>query len=170
MIEETKKISKKAPLFLEIERKFTDEHTKEAERQRLEKLKEIKAQHQPVSKDDISSHARKYEDIIRQKREELKVKRGVLDSVSSNNGEAAGVGRSHPESARIAPVQSSERIKNYKSKFYLDQVEEDRGQKELREKEKMSKKRMAEKANNYAKYVREMYAPQVSEDNVLLAQ
>lgn len=26
---------------------------------------------------------------------------------------------------------------------------------------------MVEKANNYAKYVREMYAPQISEDNVL---
>ena len=26
---------------------------------------------------------------------------------------------------------------------------------------------MVEKANNYAKYVREMYAPQVSEDNIL---
>ena len=27
---------------------------------------------------------------------------------------------------------------------------------------------MVEKANNYAKYVREMYAPQISEDNVLI--
>lgn len=26
---------------------------------------------------------------------------------------------------------------------------------------------MVEKANSYAKYVREMYAPQVSEDNIL---
>ena len=72
MQEETKKISKKPKLFIEIEKKYTEEQIKEIERQRIEKLKEIKAQHQPVSKDDIINHARKYEDIIRQKREELK--------------------------------------------------------------------------------------------------
>lgn len=84
MVEETKKISKRSKLFLEVERKFTDEQVKEAEKQRLEKLREIKEKHQPVSKDDIVEHARKYEDIIRQKKEELKQKRGVLDSVNSN--------------------------------------------------------------------------------------
>ncbi len=72
MQEETKKISKKPKLFIELEKKYTEEQIKEIERQRIEKLKEIKAQHQPVSKDDIINHARKYEDIIRQKREELK--------------------------------------------------------------------------------------------------
>ena len=84
MVEETKKISKKPKLFVELEKKYTDEQIKEVERQRIEKLKEIKAQHQPVSKDEIVSHARKYEDIIRQKREELRQKRGILDSVNSN--------------------------------------------------------------------------------------
>ena len=72
MQEETKKISKKPKLFIELEKKYTEEQIKEIERQRIEKLKEIKAQHQPVSKDNIINHARKYEDIIRQKREELK--------------------------------------------------------------------------------------------------
>ena len=72
MQEETKKISKKPKLFIELEKKYTEEQIKEIERQRIEKLKEIKAQHQPVSKDDIINHSRKYEDIIRQKREELK--------------------------------------------------------------------------------------------------
>ncbi len=43
----------------------------------------------------------------------------------------------------------------------MEQVEEDREMKEQRDKEKMSKKRLVEKANNYAKYVREMYAPTV---------
>jgi len=84
MVEETKKISKKPKLFIELEKKYTDEQIKEVEKNRIEKLKEIKAQHQPVSKDEIVNHARKYEDIIRQKREELRQKRGVLDSVNSN--------------------------------------------------------------------------------------
>lgn len=101
MIEETKKISKKQKLYIEIEKKFTDESSKEAEQKRLEKLKEIKAMHQPVSKDDIISHARKYEEVIRQKREELRAKRGGL-------GDA------------IVHYESSERIKNYKSKFYME--------------------------------------------------
>lgn len=49
----------------------------------------------------------------------------------------------------------------------MDQVEEDREMKEHRDKDKLSKKRLAEKANNYAKYVREMYAPSVvNQDSV----
>jgi hypothetical protein len=53
---------------------------------------------------------------------------------------------------------------NYKSKFYLEQVEEDREIKQQREKSMVEKRKMMEKANSYAKYVREMYAPTVSED------
>ena len=41
----------------------------------------------------------------------------------------------------------------------MDLVEGDREKKEQAEKEKLSKKRIAEKVNNYSKYVREMYAP-----------
>ena len=85
MVEETKKISKRSRLFIDIERKFTDDQMREAEKQRLEKLREIKERNQPISKDEIVEHARKYEDIIRQKKEELKQKRGVLDSVSSKS-------------------------------------------------------------------------------------
>jgi hypothetical protein len=59
---------------------------------------------------------------------------------------------------------NEQRIKNYKSKFYLEQVEEDREIKQQREKLQMEKKKLAEKANSYAKYVREMYAPTVSDE------
>lgn len=126
MVEETKKISKKQKLFLEVERKFTDEQVKEADIIRLEKLKEIKDRHQPVSKDEISEHARKYDDIIRQKREELKQKRGVLDSVNSN----PNLNIVEQNVSRPPQYQSSERIKNYKSKFYQDLVEEGREKKD----------------------------------------
>ena len=43
MIEETKKISKKQKFYIDIEKKFTEEQIKEAESERIEKLKEIKA-------------------------------------------------------------------------------------------------------------------------------
>jgi uncharacterized damage-inducible protein DinB len=65
MIEETKKISKRTKLYEELEKKFLDENKQEENAKRLEKLKEIKAMHQPVSKDDILSHAKKYEEVIR---------------------------------------------------------------------------------------------------------
>lgn len=65
MIEETKKISKRTKLFEELEKKYVDDASKEAESKRIEKLKEIKANHQPVSKDEILNHARKYEEVIR---------------------------------------------------------------------------------------------------------
>ena len=48
MIEETKKISKKPKLYQEIERKFADDHVKEQERERLEKLKELKSRYLPI--------------------------------------------------------------------------------------------------------------------------
>lgn len=153
MVEETKKISKRTKLFEELEKKYADDASKEAENKRFEKLKEIKAQHQPVSKDEIMSHAKKYEDIIRQKREELRQKRGVLglDKASLH-------GNPPPPQVAIT-YETSERIKNYKSKFYLEQVEEDKEIKHQREKVHLEKKKLAEKANSYAKYVREMYAP-----------
>lgn len=79
MIEETKKISKQPKLYQEIEKKFTDEQLKELEKERLMKLKEIKENRKPLSKDEIESHARKYEELIRQKKDELRKKRGNLD-------------------------------------------------------------------------------------------
>jgi hypothetical protein len=60
---------------------------------------------------------------------------------------------------RPPQYQSSERIKNYKSKFYIEMVEGDQEKREQAERDKQSKKRMVEKANIYAKYVREIYAP-----------
>ncbi len=43
MVEETKRISKRSKLYEQIEKKFTEDYTKEAEAKRLEKLREIKA-------------------------------------------------------------------------------------------------------------------------------
>lgn len=65
MVEETKKISKRTKVYEELGKKFEDENKQEVDQKRLEKLREIKALHQPVSKDDIMSHARKYEEVIR---------------------------------------------------------------------------------------------------------
>lgn len=62
---ETKKIAKKPKLYQEIEKKFTEEQMRELEKERLEKLKEIKDQHRPLNKDDIESHSRKYDDLMR---------------------------------------------------------------------------------------------------------
>lgn len=55
-------------------------------------------------------------------------------------------------------------MKGYKSKFYLEQVEEDREIKQQREKLQMEKKKLADKANSYAKYVRQIFAPTVSDE------
>jgi len=98
--------------------------------------------------DDIQSHARKYEDIIRQKKEELRAKRGGLEIVQAPL-----------QNISVQQHESSERIKNYKSKFYRDLLEEEKELKDQQKKEFMEKKNLVEKASNYAKYVREMYAP-----------
>lgn len=140
MVEETKKVGKKDKLYLQIEKKFNDEHTQEEERKRSEKLKEIKELRKPVRSEDIESHSRKYEDVIRQKREELRKKRGMLN------------------------LDIAEPMLNYKSKFYEDLVQQKKETKEHLELEKGEKKRLQEKVGSYAKYVKEMYWPTVSEN------
>jgi len=59
---------------------------KELEKERLEKLKELKKNFKPLSKDELTSHSRKYDEVLRSKKEELKKKRGLecLESSESN--------------------------------------------------------------------------------------
>jgi len=57
---------------------------RELEKERLEKLKEIKDSHKPLNKDDIESHSKKYDDLMRQKKEELRKKRGGLEFQSES--------------------------------------------------------------------------------------
>lgn len=78
MLEETKKIAKKPKLYMELEKKYTEEQVREQERERVEKLREIREQYRPINRDDFESHQRKYEQLIRQKKEELNRKRGGL--------------------------------------------------------------------------------------------
>lgn len=80
MVEETKKISKKPKMYQEIEKKFTEEQLRDIEKERLDKLKEIKELRKPLTKDDIESHSRKYDDLMRQKKDELRKKRGGLET------------------------------------------------------------------------------------------
>ncbi|CDW86846.1 UNKNOWN [Stylonychia lemnae] len=145
MIVETKKIAKKPKLYQEIEKKFSEEQIRELEKERLEKLKEIKDNHKSVNKDDIESHSRKYDDLMRQKKEELRKKRGGLEYQS----------------------ESTDQLRNYKSKFYEDILNNEKEQKEQMFKEKQDKKKMQDKVGSYAKYVKEMYWPQVSEQKRL---
>lgn len=79
MIIETKKITKKPKMYQEIEKKFSEEQIRELEKERFEKLKEIKESHKSINKDDIESHSKKYDDLMRQKKEELRIKRGGLE-------------------------------------------------------------------------------------------
>ena len=94
MIEETRKISKHPKLYKELEKKFSEQQ-KQEEDEKLSKLMELKErfQPQPNFRDELESHNRKYEDILREKKEDLRRKR---------------LGFEEP--------------KQYKSKFYEDQV------------------------------------------------
>lgn len=80
---------------------------------------------------------------MRQKKEELRRKRGF---------------ETHYESTEQI------RHNNYKSKFYEDILLNEKEQKELMAKERQEKKKLQEKVGSYAKYVKEMYWPQVSEN------
>ena len=67
MKEQTKKGTTKNRLYLELERKYEEEHLKVQEQERQEKLKKIKEQFRPgmFGKDEIEYHSRKYDDLLR---------------------------------------------------------------------------------------------------------
>lgn len=85
MKEQTKKGTTKNRLYLELEKKYEEEHLKVQEQERQEKLKKIKDQYKPVSKDEIEYHSRKYDDLLRQQKDELRRKRGVFDYASQQD-------------------------------------------------------------------------------------
>eukprot|EP00347_Sterkiella_histriomuscorum_P014280 403361483 len=143
MIEETRKISHNPKLYKEIEQQFSYQQQLEEE-ERLQKLQQIREQYQPKSnfREEIEGHYRKYDEIIREKRDEYKRKRGGFDQPSSSQND----------------------IVKYKSKFYEEQVHQDREFKYNRDLQKEQKKKLQGKVESYAKYVKEMYGPQPSDN------
>jgi len=137
MKEETKRIGRNRRLYMDMEKRF-EEEAREKEKEREAKLAELKNQFKPVSKDSINEHSKKYQDVLSAKKEELRRKRAMM-------------------------CDSAEPRHNYRSKFYEQLLDSEKESKEREELARVEKKRMADKVNNYAKYVREMYWPAVPE-------
>ena len=149
MAEETRKLTKRPKLYQELEKKF-EEGQQILEQEKLEKLKEMKMQYKQggysygIENEDMGRG--KYDELLRDRKNEYKRKRGGLD--------LAGV--ADYDSGSGLPHQ-------YKSKFYDEVVSQEKEQKSRLESEKVMKKKLQEKAGSYARYVKEMYWPQVSD-------
>ncbi|CDW91151.1 UNKNOWN [Stylonychia lemnae] len=145
MIVETKKISHNPKLYREFEEKFAQVQ-QQLEHERLQKLQQMREQYVPKNnfKDHMDGQFRKYDDILREKKDELRRKRGAFENPQQQ--------------------YSQNDINKYKSKFYEEQIAKDREFKLNHDKSKQEKKRLHDKVDSYAKYVKEMYWPQASDN------
>ena len=70
---------------MHIQKNFEDQVVKREEEERETKLRELKQSRQPVSRSGIAAHQQKYQDILRQKKEQLKNQRDGLGYGSADN-------------------------------------------------------------------------------------
>ena len=105
-------------LYIEYDKKYKEEEIKEKERQKMERLEAIKNLYRPLTKEELDEHTKKYDDLMKQKREEYRRKRGDLD-ISRNYDSSDG-----------APPKRGPHSINYKSKFHDMLLQEDRDFKE----------------------------------------
>lgn len=92
--------------------------------------------------DDEALARGKYDDLLRGRKNEYKRKRaGLEEQFDSGTG----------------------LVKQYKSKYYEEYVSQEKDQKIKLEIDKLQKKKLQDKVGSYAKYVKEMYWPQVSD-------
>ena len=91
---------------------------------------------------EILEHRRRYEEAVRSKTDAKKQERDKAAADWAVKGDAG----------------------KYKSKFLEDIVERELHEKEEKDKEDDNKRRRMEKMGNYAKFVKEMHWPKVSEE------
>ena len=142
MKENTRKLSKARPYHEQLEERYK----KEVEMPELEKKKkelmEKRNFYKPIDKIEIMEHQRRYEEAVRSKTDAKKLERDKATADWAVKGDPA----------------------KHKSKFLEDIVERELHDKEERDKEDDEKRRRMEKMGNYAKFVKEMHWPKVSEE------
>jgi hypothetical protein len=129
-----------------MHQKLEEEYKKNVEMPELEKkkndLKEKREFYKPINRSEIDEFQKKYEQNYKKKLEE---KRQVREQWYDD----MGVGK-HDVNA-------------LKSKVYDKVVEEERNHVDIVAKDKEDKRKKTEKMNNYARIVKEMHVPEVSE-------
>ena len=105
-------------------------------------LLEKRSLYKPIDKLEILEHRRRYEEAVRSKTDAKKQERDKAAADWAVKGDPG----------------------KYKSKFLEDIVERELHEKEEKDKEDDNKRRRMEKMGNYAKFVKEMHWPKVSEE------
>ncbi|CDW73052.1 UNKNOWN [Stylonychia lemnae] len=143
--EETEKaikvVKKQKPVYLVIEEKYKTEVEIPELEEKKQKLKELRDMFQPIKDLKINKHTKKYEATRKQMETEIKKQRNL--SMKSL--------QEHMSRLKYQPHLSDEFDEMRK------QIDEQHRIKEQRE-------RIHEKVSNYAKFVKEVYWPKVSDD------
>ena len=124
-------------------------------------MHEIKLSRQPVSFKDIQVHQKKYANILNEKKERLRSQRNggpqqdndydLPNAMYQDEDEPIGGGRSQGARGRSGI--------SYRSHLLADIKRKDHENRHKLEIELQEKQKMKERANSYAKYVKEIYRP-----------
>ena len=133
--EEFKKVHLKKPLYVEKEERYVKDVVLPELEQQQRELRSIRASKRPFNKSEIDLHAVKYEE-----------QRSLLEHKLKTQRE------------KHAPPAE----KSVVSKYTALVLQDDLAQKEERARSIEEKRRLKGLKNNYARFVREMYWPQVS--------
>ena len=89
-------MKRKTRLYLEYEKKYLEEESKRIEEHRNGRITEIKNIFRPLTKEELDEHTKKYDQLIKAKRQEYKNKLGGLNQSrnyeSSDNAGVSGSG------------------------------------------------------------------------------
>lgn len=133
----------KKPLFLEWEEKFRKEVVEKEEEKRKQILMDIRASKKPMSRIEIDEHAKKYEEELEKRKEQLEEKFEKLNEFSE------------------------EYKQKYKTRAYEHVAIYEQQEKERKAEEEARKKDMLDKKQNYGKYVRQSFLPEISREKEL---
>lgn len=142
-----KDVKKSKPLYKQFEEKYQNEIEMPQLEQKKKQLEELRSFYKPLDKKELTEHAQKYEHLKSTKLEEIRRSR-ELTVVEQRN---------HVKGLRYKPSTGVRELDSQKVKMEEETLVEE-------------KKKLVDKVNNYAKYVKEMYWPKVSESKVMELQ
>jgi len=129
-------------LHEEIEERYAKDIVMPELEKKKKQLESIRKFHKPIKKEELDEHEKNYQEKIKVEREKQRMKREKW---------YADIGYGVYDENR------------YKTKFYEKALEEGKNKAEKKRVNSQTRKRKQEKMNNYAKIVKEMHWPEVSE-------
>ena len=140
-----KQVINAKPLYKQLEEKYQQEIEMPHLELKKKQLEELRNFYKPIQKTDLQEHAMNYERIRQAKQDEVKKQRDL--SVQADREHQANLRYKLKDHLNLSVIQDQKKLED-------EQIN-------------LERKKYAEKVRNYAKQVKEMYMPKVSETKAL---